>query len=98
MNKGIEVLNQEYNDDTMTPSCGHLENKNIKYSFSEINMCEFDSMCCFYFRYGGISVGGRLPVLNVDPKTIQNAAAQIGRLLNVTGVNVLNSFHCLHIY
>uniref|UniRef100_A0A8C2IYY7 P-type phospholipid transporter n=1 Tax=Cyprinus carpio TaxID=7962 RepID=A0A8C2IYY7_CYPCA len=39
-------------------------------------------------RYGGISVGGRLPVLDVDPKTIQNAAAQLGRLLNVTGVNV----------
>ncbi|XP_048030796.1 retinal-specific phospholipid-transporting ATPase ABCA4a isoform X1 [Megalobrama amblycephala] len=36
-------------------------------------------------RYGGISVGGRLPVLDVDPKTIQNAAAQIGHLLNVTG-------------
>uniref|UniRef100_A0A9J8BN84 P-type phospholipid transporter n=1 Tax=Cyprinus carpio carpio TaxID=630221 RepID=A0A9J8BN84_CYPCA len=36
-------------------------------------------------RYGGISVGGRLPVLDVDPKTIQNAAAQLGRLLNVTG-------------
>uniref|UniRef100_A0A672SD68 Retinal-specific ATP-binding cassette transporter-like n=1 Tax=Sinocyclocheilus grahami TaxID=75366 RepID=A0A672SD68_SINGR len=33
-------------------------------------------------RYGGISVGGRLPVLDVDPKTIQNAAAQLGRLLN----------------
>uniref|UniRef100_A0A8C1ZWV5 P-type phospholipid transporter n=1 Tax=Cyprinus carpio TaxID=7962 RepID=A0A8C1ZWV5_CYPCA len=39
-------------------------------------------------RYGGISVGGRLPVLDVDPKTIQNAAAQLGRLLNVTGVNL----------
>ncbi|XP_016121528.1 retinal-specific ATP-binding cassette transporter-like [Sinocyclocheilus grahami] len=36
-------------------------------------------------RYGGISVGGLLPVLDVDPKTIQNAAAQLGRLLNVTG-------------
>ncbi|TRY62479.1 hypothetical protein DNTS_007141, partial [Danionella cerebrum] len=36
-------------------------------------------------RYGGISVGGRLPVLKVDHKTIQNVAAQIGRLLNVTG-------------
>uniref|UniRef100_A0A671PN16 ATP-binding cassette, sub-family A (ABC1), member 4a n=1 Tax=Sinocyclocheilus anshuiensis TaxID=1608454 RepID=A0A671PN16_9TELE len=36
-------------------------------------------------RYGGISVGGLLPVLDVDPKTIQNAAAQLGHLLNVTG-------------
>lgn len=37
-------------------------------------------------RYGGISVGGQLPVLDVQPKTIQNVAAQLGRLLNVTGV------------
>uniref|UniRef100_A0A4W5LU81 ATP binding cassette subfamily A member 4 n=1 Tax=Hucho hucho TaxID=62062 RepID=A0A4W5LU81_9TELE len=36
-------------------------------------------------RYGGISVGGQLPVLDVDPKTIQDAASQLGRLLNVTG-------------
>ncbi|XP_069554079.1 retinal-specific phospholipid-transporting ATPase ABCA4a isoform X2 [Brachyistius frenatus] len=36
-------------------------------------------------RYGGISVGGQLPVLELDPKTIQDVAAQLGRLLNVTG-------------
>ncbi|KAM8731034.1 retinal-specific phospholipid-transporting ATPase ABCA4a isoform 1-T1 [Acanthopagrus schlegelii] len=36
-------------------------------------------------RYGGISVGGQLPVLDVQPKTIQDVAAQLGRLLNVTG-------------
>ncbi|XP_056594353.1 retinal-specific phospholipid-transporting ATPase ABCA4a [Triplophysa dalaica] len=36
-------------------------------------------------RYGGVSVGGHLPVLDLDPKTIQNAASQFGRLLNVTG-------------
>nr|XP_055038477.1 retinal-specific phospholipid-transporting ATPase ABCA4a isoform X1 [Misgurnus anguillicaudatus] len=36
-------------------------------------------------RYGGISVGGRLPVLDLDSKTIQNVASQLGRLLNVTG-------------
>ncbi|XP_039982421.1 retinal-specific phospholipid-transporting ATPase ABCA4a [Xiphias gladius] len=36
-------------------------------------------------RYGGISVGGQLPVLGLQPKTIQDAAAQLGRLLNVTG-------------
>ncbi|XP_072234331.1 retinal-specific phospholipid-transporting ATPase ABCA4a [Leuresthes tenuis] len=36
-------------------------------------------------RYGGISVGGQLPVLGVQPKTIQDVAAQLGRLLNVTG-------------
>uniref|UniRef100_A0A8C7QAX0 P-type phospholipid transporter n=1 Tax=Oncorhynchus mykiss TaxID=8022 RepID=A0A8C7QAX0_ONCMY len=40
-------------------------------------------------RYGGISVGGQLPVLDVDPKTIQDAASQLGRLLNVTGVRLL---------
>ncbi|XP_058488295.1 retinal-specific phospholipid-transporting ATPase ABCA4a isoform X2 [Solea solea] len=36
-------------------------------------------------RYGGISVGGELPVLALQPKTIQDVAAQLGRLLNVTG-------------
>uniref|UniRef100_A0A8C5F9Z0 ATP-binding cassette, sub-family A (ABC1), member 4a n=1 Tax=Gadus morhua TaxID=8049 RepID=A0A8C5F9Z0_GADMO len=36
--------------------------------------------------YGGISVGGQLPVLEVEPKTIQDVAAQVGLLLNVTGV------------
>ncbi|CAL8311233.1 unnamed protein product [Merluccius merluccius] len=36
-------------------------------------------------RYGGISVGGQLPVLEVEAKTIQDIAAQLGRLLNVTG-------------
>ncbi|XP_072306658.1 retinal-specific phospholipid-transporting ATPase ABCA4-like isoform X1 [Eucyclogobius newberryi] len=36
-------------------------------------------------RYGGISVGGQLPILDVDPKTIQDLASQLGRLLNVTG-------------
>uniref|UniRef100_A0A8C4IEI0 ATP-binding cassette, sub-family A (ABC1), member 4a n=1 Tax=Dicentrarchus labrax TaxID=13489 RepID=A0A8C4IEI0_DICLA len=36
-------------------------------------------------RYGGISVGGQLPVLVLQPRTIQDVAAQLGRLLNVTG-------------
>ncbi|KAK7881153.1 hypothetical protein WMY93_029562 [Mugilogobius chulae] len=36
-------------------------------------------------RYGGISVGGQLPILDVDSKTIQDLASQLGRLLNVTG-------------
>ncbi|XP_062377373.1 retinal-specific phospholipid-transporting ATPase ABCA4a [Sardina pilchardus] len=36
-------------------------------------------------RYGGISVGGQLPVLDVEPKTIRDAATQLGRFLNVTG-------------
>uniref|UniRef100_A0A3B3VDY7 P-type phospholipid transporter n=1 Tax=Poecilia latipinna TaxID=48699 RepID=A0A3B3VDY7_9TELE len=36
-------------------------------------------------RYGGISVGGQLPVLGVQPKTLQDLAAQLGQLLNLTG-------------
>ncbi|XP_055359678.1 retinal-specific phospholipid-transporting ATPase ABCA4-like isoform X2 [Betta splendens] len=36
-------------------------------------------------RYGGLSVGGRLPVLDLDPTHIQDALRQLGRLLNVTG-------------
>uniref|UniRef100_A0A3Q1B7E7 P-type phospholipid transporter n=1 Tax=Amphiprion ocellaris TaxID=80972 RepID=A0A3Q1B7E7_AMPOC len=36
-------------------------------------------------RYGGISVGGQLPVLDLEPKTVQDVAAQLGRMFNVTG-------------
>ncbi|KAM4718470.1 retinal-specific phospholipid-transporting ATPase ABCA4a isoform 3-T3 [Anableps anableps] len=36
-------------------------------------------------RYGGISVGGQLPVLGVHPKTLQDVATQLGQLLNLTG-------------
>lgn len=43
------------------------------------------------FRYGGISVGGQLPVLTLQPQTIQDVAAQMGQLLNVTGVRCQNS-------
>uniref|UniRef100_H3CTK4 ATP-binding cassette, sub-family A (ABC1), member 4a n=1 Tax=Tetraodon nigroviridis TaxID=99883 RepID=H3CTK4_TETNG len=35
-------------------------------------------------RYGGISAGGQLPVVTLQPQTIQDVAAQLG-LLNVTG-------------
>ncbi|XP_030630578.1 retinal-specific phospholipid-transporting ATPase ABCA4 [Chanos chanos] len=38
-------------------------------------------------RYGGLSVGGQLPVLDVDPNDIQNVLAQLGRMLNITGGN-----------
>ncbi|XP_040023136.2 retinal-specific phospholipid-transporting ATPase ABCA4a isoform X3 [Gasterosteus aculeatus] len=38
-------------------------------------------------RYGGISVGGQLPLLELQPKTIQDVAAQLGQLLNITGGN-----------
>ncbi|XP_030607370.1 retinal-specific phospholipid-transporting ATPase ABCA4-like [Archocentrus centrarchus] len=36
-------------------------------------------------RYGGLSVGGQLPILDVDPKDIQNVFHQLGRMLNITG-------------
>ncbi|CAN9502757.1 unnamed protein product [Ophioblennius macclurei] len=36
-------------------------------------------------RYGGLSVGGQLPILDVDPKDIQNVFQQMGQMLNVTG-------------
>ncbi|XP_047223624.1 retinal-specific phospholipid-transporting ATPase ABCA4 isoform X2 [Girardinichthys multiradiatus] len=36
-------------------------------------------------RYGGLSVGGQLPILDVDPKGIQNVFHQLGRMLNITG-------------
>ncbi|KAF6716400.1 Retinal-specific ATP-binding cassette transporter [Oryzias melastigma] len=36
-------------------------------------------------RYGGISVGGQLPVLSLQPNAIQDLATQLGQLLNVTG-------------
>ncbi|KAJ8010452.1 hypothetical protein DPEC_G00075220 [Dallia pectoralis] len=37
-------------------------------------------------RYGGISVGGQLPVLDLDPKSIRDVASLLGQLLNITGV------------
>ncbi|XP_066547830.1 retinal-specific phospholipid-transporting ATPase ABCA4 isoform X2 [Amia ocellicauda] len=38
-------------------------------------------------RYGGITFGGQLPVLDVSPKTIVDVLTQMGRMLNVTGGN-----------
>ncbi|KAM8851376.1 retinal-specific phospholipid-transporting ATPase ABCA4-like isoform 1-T1 [Spinachia spinachia] len=35
-------------------------------------------------RYGGLSVGGQLPILDVDPKDIQNFFRQLGQMLNIT--------------
>lgn len=37
-------------------------------------------------RYGGLSVGGQLPILEVDPEDIQSVFRQLGRILNITGV------------
>ncbi|KAM4552605.1 retinal-specific phospholipid-transporting ATPase ABCA4-like isoform 2-T2 [Odontesthes bonariensis] len=36
-------------------------------------------------RYGGLSVGGQLPILDVSPKDIQDVFHQLGRTLNITG-------------
>ncbi|XP_067108458.1 retinal-specific phospholipid-transporting ATPase ABCA4 isoform X1 [Osmerus mordax] len=36
-------------------------------------------------RYGGLSVGGQLPILDVDPKEIQSVLSQLGQMLNITG-------------
>ncbi|XP_069050210.1 retinal-specific phospholipid-transporting ATPase ABCA4 isoform X2 [Lepisosteus oculatus] len=38
-------------------------------------------------RYGGITFGGQLPVLDVNPETIQDVFSQLGHMLNVTGGN-----------
>uniref|UniRef100_A0A4W3HE00 ATP-binding cassette, sub-family A (ABC1), member 4a n=1 Tax=Callorhinchus milii TaxID=7868 RepID=A0A4W3HE00_CALMI len=38
-------------------------------------------------RYGGISVGGKLPVLEVDTEQIDAIFTQMGRMLNITGGN-----------
>ncbi|XP_072296815.1 retinal-specific phospholipid-transporting ATPase ABCA4-like [Eucyclogobius newberryi] len=35
-------------------------------------------------RYGGLSVGGQLPILDVKPSDIQEAFYALGRLLNIT--------------
>uniref|UniRef100_A0AAZ3SM87 P-type phospholipid transporter n=1 Tax=Oncorhynchus tshawytscha TaxID=74940 RepID=A0AAZ3SM87_ONCTS len=37
-------------------------------------------------RYGGLSVGGQLPILEVSPKQIQDTLSQLMKMLNVTGV------------
>uniref|UniRef100_A0A4W6FC69 ATP binding cassette subfamily A member 4 n=1 Tax=Lates calcarifer TaxID=8187 RepID=A0A4W6FC69_LATCA len=47
------------------------------------NGCKFSVSAV---RYGGLSVGGQLPILDVDPKDIQNTFHQLGQMLNITGV------------
>ncbi|RXN25823.1 retinal-specific ATP-binding cassette transporter [Labeo rohita] len=36
-------------------------------------------------RYGGLSVGGQLPILDVDPEEIRAVFSQLGRMMNITG-------------
>ncbi|XP_067845678.1 retinal-specific phospholipid-transporting ATPase ABCA4 [Heptranchias perlo] len=38
-------------------------------------------------RYGGISIGGKLPVLHINSKQINTFFTQLGRMFNVTGGN-----------
>lgn len=40
-----------------------------------------------FVRYGGISIGGRLPVLHVSGDQIVNFLSDLGRMMNVTGVS-----------
>ncbi|XP_077380165.1 retinal-specific phospholipid-transporting ATPase ABCA4 isoform X2 [Festucalex cinctus] len=35
-------------------------------------------------RYGGLSVGGQLPILDVEPRDMENFFRQLGRMLNIT--------------
>ncbi|XP_077412565.1 retinal-specific phospholipid-transporting ATPase ABCA4 isoform X2 [Vanacampus margaritifer] len=35
-------------------------------------------------RYGGLSVGGQLPILDVEPRDMENVFRQLGRMLNIT--------------
>ncbi|XP_076005482.1 retinal-specific phospholipid-transporting ATPase ABCA4-like isoform X1 [Genypterus blacodes] len=35
-------------------------------------------------RYGGLSVGGQLPILDVDPADIRSVFHQVGQILNIT--------------
>lgn len=50
-------------------------------------------MCLSLIRYGGLSVGGQLPILDVDPKDIQSFFHQLGQMLNITGVNTGFGFY-----
>uniref|UniRef100_A0A673G6R2 ABC transporter domain-containing protein n=1 Tax=Sinocyclocheilus rhinocerous TaxID=307959 RepID=A0A673G6R2_9TELE len=45
-------------------------------------------------RYGGLSVGGQLPILDVDPEEIRAVFSQLGRMMNITGsvMNELETF------
>uniref|UniRef100_A0A671S349 P-type phospholipid transporter n=1 Tax=Sinocyclocheilus anshuiensis TaxID=1608454 RepID=A0A671S349_9TELE len=45
-------------------------------------------------RYGGLSVGAQLPILDVDPEEIRAVFSQLGRMMNITGsvMNELETF------
>lgn len=45
-----------------------------------------------FTRYGGISVGGRLPVLHVSGDQIVDFLSDLGQMMNVTGVREVFNF------
>lgn len=66
----------------------------IKWIFSiSINVQSFGSVLqvtddtVLFVRYGGISIGGRLPVLHVSGDQVVNFLSDLGRMMNVTGVS-----------
>lgn len=50
-------------------------------------MVQLTNDSLFLVRYGGISIGGRLPVLHVSGDQVVNFLSDLGRMMNVTGVS-----------
>lgn len=46
-----------------------------------------------FIRYGGISIGGKLPVLHVSGDEVVNFLSNLGRMMNVTGVRFVWSLY-----
>uniref|UniRef100_A0A7N6A402 P-type phospholipid transporter n=1 Tax=Anabas testudineus TaxID=64144 RepID=A0A7N6A402_ANATE len=49
-------------------------------------------------RYGGLSVGGQLPILDVNPKDIQNVFHQLGRMTVIGKIRSINCWHAMVAY
>lgn len=43
-----------------------------------------------FVRYGGISVGGKLPVLHVSGDQVVSFLSDLGRMMNITGVSKIS--------
>lgn len=55
---------------------------------------DLDAECgVFSLRYGGLSFGGQLPILEVEPTDIQRVFRQLGRMFNITGVSLIRLGH-----
>lgn len=46
-----------------------------------------------FIRYGGISIGGKLPILHVSGDEVVNFLSNLGRMMNVTGVRFVWSLY-----